>query len=289
MPRLLPLLATLVLSLTASISSAKELPTIAALSPHSVEMLYEIGAGGQIIATVDYADYPAAANQILRVGNYNQLNIEALMLLQPDLIVISKQSTADLLLQQLVQLRIPIVDTSVTSIDQVAQRMAQLGEVTGHPQQADRVAEAFRQKLAQLRQRYSNQQPITVFYQIWPEPLTTVSSGWITSLLSDCSAENVFAGAAAEYPQVSIEQVLVKSPQLILEPEAHGSARQNVIQWQDWPEIPAVKHQLMVKLPRDLVNRTGPRVLAGMAEICQAVQRARHSYAGVVNATGASR
>ena len=52
---------------------------IIALAPHIVESLYAIGAGEQIIGTTAHADYPKAAEDILRVGNYARLQIEKII------------------------------------------------------------------------------------------------------------------------------------------------------------------------------------------------------------------
>ena len=48
----------------------KSKPTIIALAPHIVEMLYDVGAGEQIIGTTSFADYPEQAKKIPRIGNY---------------------------------------------------------------------------------------------------------------------------------------------------------------------------------------------------------------------------
>ena len=54
----------------ASIADTKHKPSIIALSPHIVEMLYDIGAGEQIIGTTAFADYPEQAKNIPIIGNY---------------------------------------------------------------------------------------------------------------------------------------------------------------------------------------------------------------------------
>jgi len=70
--------------------AAKPANRIIALSPHSVEMLFAIGAGDRIVATLDYADYPKAALAIPRIGNFNGIQIEKVVELQPDLIIVWK-------------------------------------------------------------------------------------------------------------------------------------------------------------------------------------------------------
>ncbi|MGB6137319.1 MAG: cobalamin-binding protein, partial [Shewanella sp.] len=92
---------------------------------------------------------------------------------------------------------------------------------------------------------------------------------------TDCGATNVFANGVAAYPQVSMEQVLVRMPELILKPHYHGNSNQESIDWSQWHEIPAVSNQQIQFIKGDLVHRTGPRVLQGMAKVCELVDNVR--------------
>lgn len=275
MKPLWPLL--LLLSSQLSFAAQAALPRIVALSPHSVEMLYAIGAGEQIVASVEYADYPQQAQAIPRIGRYNYLDLEQLLLLQPELVIANAANMPAPLKQQLAQLGFEVVDSSVESIDQIPARLEYLGRLTGHPEQAEASAMQFRRELAALREQYRARPSVAVFYQVWPEPLTTASGGWIGEVLQDCGAKNLFASAKAEYPQVSIEQVLLGAPEVILQPIGHSREAIKTLDWQQWPEIPAVAKQLILPLDADLVYRPGPRLLRGMRQICEAVDRARQA------------
>ncbi len=253
----------------------KVIKSIVALSPHSVEMLYEIGLGNQIVATVDYADFPESAKRIKRIGHSDFIDMEALLLINPDLVVLSFEDTSQPLIEQLKKLNLPLFDTSVNKLDDIADRLEELGIATGNVSQGRQKAQAFKDTLHQLRERYSDKSTVKVFYQIWPEPLTTVSGGWMNGLLTDCGATNVFANGVAAYPQVSMEQVLVRMPELILKPHYHGNSNQESIDWSQWHEIPAVSNQQIQFIKGDLVHRTGPRVLQGMAKVCELVDNVR--------------
>lgn len=251
---------------------------IVALTPHSVEMLYAIGAGERIVATVSYADYPEAAKAIPRVGRHDHLDLEQIMLLEPDLIVLGVNDTAAQLYQQLQLLGVPIVDSGVDAIDEVPDRLETLGELTGNASQAKQVAAEFRHQLKALRSRYRHQSPVPVFLQVFPEPLITTANGWLSQIISDCGGDNVFDGAengmTSEYPQISVEQVLVRQPQLIIRPH-HGGMDLDAMDWSRWPEIPAVAGNHILDMDGDTLNRTGPRVLIGMAQVCQAIDDVR--------------
>ncbi|AZG73295.1 cobalamin-binding protein [Shewanella livingstonensis] len=259
----------------------KTVNSIVALSPHSVELLYEIGVGNKIIATVDYADFPEEAKNIKRIGHSDFIDMEALLVLNPDLVVLSFEDTSQPLIDQLNNLHLPLLDTSVSKLDDIADKLEELGAATGHFEVGKQKAQVFRHTLKQLRERYSHKTPVKVFYQIWPEPLTTVSGGWMNDLLTDCGAINIFANGVAAYPQVSMEQVLVRMPELILKPHYHGNSNQESIDWSMWNEIPAVANQQIQLIKGDLVHRTGPRVVKGMAKVCELVDAAREQRAAL--------
>lgn len=249
-------------------------PRLVVLSPHAVEMLYEIGAGDNIIGTVDYADYPAAANNIRRIGRHDFIDYEALMLLQPDAIIVSS-TTTEAMKSRLDELGFTLVDASVKQLMQIPQRLTELGELTHHQAQAQQSASEFSRQLVALKQTYQAKSPVNLFYQIWPTPLTTTASPWMNEIFRGCGANNVFANSVSEYPQVSLEQVLYKTPQVIIKPVYHGNGDQEAVNWNKWPEIPAVANDLIVTIEGDLVHRTGPRVLQGMQLICEIVDRVR--------------
>ncbi|GIU35681.1 helical backbone metal receptor [Shewanella schlegeliana] len=255
-------------------ASAKAQPRLIALSPHAVEMLFEIGAGENIIGTVDYADYPSAANQIRRIGRHDFIDYEAIMLLQPDAIIVSGTTTASMQ-SRLRELGFKVVDASVSELKQIPERLIELGELTGHNIEAKLSAEKFTHTLATLKQTYQHRAPVNLFYQIWPMPLTTTASPWMNEIFTGCGANNVFANSVSEYPQVSLEQVLSSTPELIIKPVYHGNSDQEAVNWGKWPEIPAVANKQIVTIEGDLVHRTGPRVLQGMQLVCDIVDSVR--------------
>ena len=61
---------------------------IVSLSPGATEMLFAAGAGSHVIATVEYADEPAAAKRVPRIGDVVSIDIERLVAMRPDVVVV---------------------------------------------------------------------------------------------------------------------------------------------------------------------------------------------------------
>src|SRR5690554_3264142 len=101
---------------------AKTAQRMISLSPHITENLFAIGAGDLIVGAVEYSDYPEAAKQIPLIGGYNQLDIEGLVALEPDLIIAWHSGNPVAQLERLAGLGIPIYYTEPRSFAAVRDR-----------------------------------------------------------------------------------------------------------------------------------------------------------------------
>lgn len=249
---------------------------IVALAPHIVESLFEIGAGDRIVATVDYADYPAAALDIPRVGGYYGLQMEKILALQPDLVIVWQNGNRQQDIDKLKQLGLPLAYSKSGKVADVAQELLQFGDLTGNRSQAQQAAEAFKAKYSAIKSKYKPAKDIQVFYQLWSEPMMTVNKKtWIHELITICGASNVFADAETEYPQISLENVVVAKPELIIIPDEKSEKPQPKVNWQPWQVIPAVKNDAFIHINADLIHRFSSRMLLGVEDMCQKVDKFR--------------
>ena len=271
MLRSLLLLSLCCLSLPLSALPAKR---IIALSPHAVEMLYAVGAGQNIVATTDYADYPEAAKAIPRIGGYYGIQMEQVIALNPDLVVVWGSGNKAEDIAQITQLGFKVYNSDPKNLAAVATELEELGKLTGHDVQAKQVAQQYLQALERLTKENAAKSAPKVFYQLWSNPLMTVSkNSWIQQIIDVCHGENVFYDAAGDYPQVSLENVLLTSPEIILQSQDEGNV--HGLDWAKWSEIPAVKQQHIYQLNADLLHRASPRALLGVKALCAALDNAR--------------
>ena len=249
---------------------------IVALAPHIVENLYAIGAGDLIVGTLDYADYPQEATKIERIGGYNGISIEKLLMLKPDMVIAWKSGNQAEDLAQIKRLGIELHLSNPRYIEGVAKEILKLGRLTGHIEQSKKVAEAFTAKLNVIKAAQHNKTMLTGFYQLWPEPMMTVSKNtWINQLIETCQVTNVFADSDTDYPQISIENVIVTKPQVIIIPDEKSKRVIPTVNWQQWPEIPAVKYEQFISVNADLLHRFSPRMLDGLAQMCDKIEVSR--------------
>ncbi len=135
---------------------------IVSLSPTATEMLFAIGAGPQVKAVDKDSDYPPTVPRT----NLNslQLNAEAVVSYQPDLVVASGLAPAQS--QQLAKLHIQVLDEpAATDITQTYQQLTQLGDVTGHADGAAAQIASMRQQIATIT-KAAPKQAATYYYEL---------------------------------------------------------------------------------------------------------------------------
>ncbi len=261
-----------------SSSEVKVKPSIIALAPHIVEVLYDIGAGKQIIGTTAFADYPEQAKDIPIVGNYLRLQIEKVIALQPDFIIAWKSGNPSDDLARLDQLGFKIIYSDPHNFEDIANEMREFGRLTGHKKQAKKQAQRLLSELEVIKKQYQDKTPITVFYELWSRPLTTVAKdSWPQQFLNICQAHNPFEQVTMPYPQVNIEKVLQAPIQLIIQPLSENQSDREGFNWQDWPVIPAVKNKQIIKPDADAIARMTMRSLGELKKLCADIDDTRES------------
>ncbi|WP_421558118.1 cobalamin-binding protein [Pseudomonas canadensis] len=253
-------LAVLLLAGSAQVLAAER---VVSLAPSLTEIVAELGAADVLVGVLDGGDRPAALTQVPSVGRYGQLDMERLLSLKPDLILLWPGSVGPAQRAQLQRLNIPVYVAEPHSLGQLTTQVQAIAEQLGRPEAGRKLAEQLRQRLAELRQRYQRAEPLRVFYQVWNQPLYTVGGGQIISdALSVCGARNVFDDLKLPAPQVSIESVLQRDPEMIL---VGDQAQKNA--WKVWPAMAA-----RVRLVPDKgLERPSGQMLEAVARLCQVI------------------
>jgi len=265
----------------ASLSQTNDKPLaypqrIIALSPHSVELLYAIGAGDKVVGTITHADYPQAAKQIEVIGDHRGITLEKLISLKPDLVVTWSSGNKINQINQIKQLGFKVFDSNPKTLTGIASNLRKLGDITGHSEQAQKVATAFENELAVITKKYQSRKPVKTFYQLWSKPLMTISKdSWINQFITRCGGINVFHNAENPYPKISTENILLSGAQVILIPDDNQTRSHELFNWNQWNVLPAVKNKQIYYPNAKVLHRPTPRVLEPMKEVCEFIEQAR--------------
>jgi iron complex transport system substrate-binding protein len=230
-----------------------KVPTrIVSLAPSITEMLFALGLDRDIIAVTQFCDYPPQALAKQKVG-YSNPSIEAIVALNPDLIIAPREFLRADLLGKIEQLQIPLVVLSANSVADIATHLSKLGAIFGRAAQADATIRDLQQRIESVRRVTAGRPAVRVLYVLNSHPLITVGPGsFLHELIGLAGGSNVAASTAVPYPRLNMEIALREDPDVLL-------------------FLSAVKHGRLRHVPSDLLNRPGPRIGDGLEALARAI------------------
>lgn len=238
---------------------------VISLAPSLSEIMLELDAVDLLVGVLDGGERPAALGGLPSVGRLGQLEMESLLALQPTLVLVRPDSISQAQREQLTQFGIPVLVAQPTSLAELSEQFALIGERVERSAQGRELERAFQQGLDRLRRRYHRERPLTVFYQIWNRPLYTLGGRQIISdAIEVCGGRNVFADLQLPAPQVSIESVLSRNPEVILA----GSGAQ-LSEWKAWPRLAAVRKGQLWEVPDKGLERPSFQMLGAIGKLCE--------------------
>ena len=258
-----------------SVTLAHPAQRVISMAPHITELLFAAGGGARVVGAMNYSDYPEAAKRFPLIGSNQQIDMELVLSLKPDLLVVWKSGNTARQLEQLKSLGVPMYYSEPQKLDDVATSLTRLGQLMGTEAAAQATAADYRQKISALTARYANKAPVRVFYQIWEKPIFTLNGEHIVSdALRVCGGVNVFARLRVVAPSVSAEAVVQANPEAILGGERHD-AETGINIWKPYSAMLAVQRTNLFMLDSELLTRASPRIAEGTAVLCEKLEAAR--------------
>lgn len=240
---------------------------IVSLSPATTEMIYAIGAQGQLVGVTHDCNYPSEAARKSQLGKFGSVNLEALIRIKPDLILVTTEMRT--VLAPLKRLNVPILAFQAPQMSAIPANLRSLGKYTAHTAGAEKAAQAMEKELRALPP--VTQKP-SVFYLLWDNPLITASpSSFVGDVLSRAGGHNVVQNTQAPFPHYSLEALLKADPEVLIVP--HSVADRLHFTKPPFDRLQAVRKQRILRVEDDLISRPGPRVTQAMQQISTYLRR----------------
>ena len=97
----------------------------------------------------------------------------------------------------------------------------------------------------------------------------------ITNALTICGGKNVFDQLTPMASVITSEAVIAENPEAIMTSGMQKLNPTGLDFWKKWPALTATQRNNFFFIDPDLMNRNGPRMLAGTEDLCKALQTAR--------------
>src|SRR5215213_2318869 len=247
---------------------------IVSLSPTATEMLFAIGAGGQVVAVDSNSNYPAEAPKT-ELSAY-QPNIEAIAGYKPDLVVYSDDPGE--LKAGLDKLSIPALkQPAATRLQDTYAQLDQLGKATGHVDEAGQLAATMRTEIEKIAAADRPERPLTYYHELDKNLYSATSKTFIGQLYDQLGMKNIADAAdkqASGYPQLSAEYVIKADPDLIFlaDTKCCAQSARTVAARDGWDKLTAVRTGGVVELDDDVASRWGPRVVDFLKVVAAKIQ-----------------
>lgn len=260
-----------------TLSFAKPVNRIVSLSPHTTELLFAAGAGDKVVGVVEHSDFPEAAKQLPVVGSGFALDLEKIAALKPDLIVAWHSGNPEKQIEKLKQMGFSVFESEPKNIDDITKTLVRFSQLTGTEVVANQLVKKFHKRHRKLKNDYANRTKVTVFYQIWHDPLMTVGGKHLISYVIElCGGKNIFDELEKPAIKISLESVVQRDPAAIIASETGSDTEFNSLShWEKWTELQAVKNNHLFLVPPSILQRHGPRILDGAEAVCGFLDKVR--------------
>jgi len=246
---------------------------IISLSPGITEILFFLDLGDRVVGVTNFCDYPPAVSSKPSVGGL-KANIEVVLSLKPDLVLGGDGVYQKDNMSMFQRFGIPFALFKSSSIEEVFSMIQSIGLISRVGVEAKEKIQSLREKLQSFRKAIESRKRSRLLYVVQREPLISVGkASFLNDLIRDAGGINITEKFTKDYPIVSMEFVIQADPQIIILAMDGDQALtdQQKRYWGRWSSLSAVQNGRIYKVNRDLLNRPGPRILEGLANLADQI------------------
>lgn len=259
----------------------KRLPRLVTVSGAITEVVYILGAEGQLVGTDTTSLYPAAARSTPKVGYMRQLSAEGLLSLKPDAIIATNESGPTVVLDQIrtAGVKVEIIEADHTW-GEVQRKVQAVGRAAAKEAQAHELQARLDAEWAQVQQRVGaskGRKPKVLF--VLSHSASPQVSGEKTaahSVIGYAGGVNALGGFHG-YRPMTAEAMASAAPDIILTSTQSIEAHGGIDRFWERPELaltPAYKKRALITQDALLLLGFGPRLPAAIGELHDKFQAA---------------
>ncbi|MGA1849166.1 MAG: ABC transporter substrate-binding protein [Thermoplasmatota archaeon] len=250
---------------------------IVTMTPAITETVFALGKGGLIVGIDSASNHPTEASNIEKVVSWQGLDLEKLILLEPDLVIMDK--TLDMSGENYNAMKgsgFQVYRIYPLTVEEVLDSIQGIGDAIGAPGEAGSLVEDFRTRMETVKQNASSieeeDRPRVLhvtYYDGSSDPWVATDSTFSGSLIEMGGGICAFSDDTGFGVQVSLERIIASDPDLILCSQSSTwptQTREVILSDSNWQDITAVKEGAVQYVEGDWCDRTGPRLILGLEE-----------------------
>jgi iron complex transport system substrate-binding protein len=236
---------------------------VVTLAPSLTETIVALGAAERLVGVSRFDEQPEVA-ALPRVGGFNDVSIEAVLAVKPQVLVVQKSPGNQKPVETLAKLGVTVLALPLTTVEDVALAMVELGRLLHREAEAkvlvDSLAATRKQMRAEAAMR--GQKPRVLFAYGFAPLVVAGPGSFAHELLEDCGAVNVAQQAPTAYPTYSLERVVALTPELVIDAADSADGREAV------RSLPQLKVVRWLALPSKDLLHPGPALASGLTQLC---------------------
>ena len=240
---------------------------IVSLDPTLTEILFAIGAGNKLVGRSHWDAWPAAALALPDLGPGIRPNVEAVLASRPDLVLLYASQDNRPAASRFRAAGVPTGAFRVDQIDAFRRVTPILGRLSGDTTLARLTVDTVNRSLERVRTATAGRPRPKVLIPAWDTPLVVIGGGSFVSQLVDIAGgENVYGSSRERSPQVTLEDVVRRDPDVILTgPERLG----RYLTHPRWQTLRAVRARRVLPMDTAIVWRASTRMGEAAASIAR--------------------
>lgn len=241
--------------------------TVISLAPSMTEMIFAIGDGEKLVGRTDYCNFPEEVFDIDSIGSLREPNLEAIIALNPDLILMSTHASEEVLLKfEEAGLNVAIL-IAQESFDGVYEIMDQVGMIFNKAEQAAALTEKMKSDVEAVKALVEGAEKKSVYYVVgYGEygDYTATGDTFIHEMLDMAGGDNIAADATGW--SYNLETIIEKDPEYIICSELWDT-KAALETTEGYMDLTAVKDGKLLEINQDLLSRQGPRLAEGLTAL----------------------
>lgn len=239
-------------------STAAAPARIVSLDPTTTELLFALGAGGRVVGRTHWDLYPDSARLVPDLGDGLRPNVERVLAARPSLVLLYASADNAPAADRLAAAGVPTLALRIDRIADFRRAALLVGAAIGDTARARTVIDSVDATLERVRRATAPLPHPRVFYALVDSPLYTIGGGsFLDELVTVAGGRNVYGDSPEASPQVSLEDVLRRDPDVVL---AAAPSVAKILAAPAWRPLRAVREGRVVAVDEALVERPSVRL-----------------------------
>ena len=250
---------------------------IVSLAPSNTEIVCALASCDLLVGITDFDDFPAEVIEIDKVVTMAQVDVEAVVAAEPDLVLAAgNELTPTSVIDQLAELGLPVLTLYPESLDEVYADVQLIGAAIDRTDEATGLVDEMRGRVEAVAEAVDGLDRPRTFYEVSVFEGTIYTAGegsFLASLIETAGGEPIVGDTLST--SIEIEDLVAADPELILLGDASYDptiTAETVAARPGWDAMTAVRDGNVVVVTDDLViTRPGPRIVDGLEALARAI------------------